>query len=92
MADSTQAIQWHPASENPDFYDGDGYLVAVAMHQNSGGGYEIHTIHISCDGDYFQIQDMQGDPWCWDWEDVSYWIKLDTLYETLPPNKGAPSA
>lgn len=71
-----------------DFGDGDTYLVAVAImdHRYSPAKvvWELAVITIKCDEDYFAIENSDGDPWGWDWDDVVYYVPIKEVKEGLP--------
>lgn len=59
---------------NPDMIVGDRFLVAVPLHQNSGGGYDISVITADETG----FNDANGESWgAWCWADVEWYIPLD---------------
>lgn len=52
---------------------GDRILVAVPLHKDSGGGFDIHLIVPTESG----FDDPQGDPWdMWSWSGVEYFMPL----------------
>lgn len=82
--DDAVKMDWRSREDyDGKIFDGDRFLVAVEMHKDSGGGFEFHTVTIACDEDYFEVRDMNGDSWCWDWDDVSYLIQLGSLSAAL---------
>lgn len=73
------AIPWRKREDHPElFEDGTRYLVAVPMHDDCGGGFEMHVVTVRIDEGAFGFDDAHGDSWCaWSWEDVSHYIVLD---------------
>lgn len=72
-----------PWVENPNFGGsdeplpmlvGDRFLVAVPLHKDSGGGFDISVIVANEHG----FDDSNGESWsAWDWSDVEYYVPLD---------------
>lgn len=59
----------------PPMLVGDRFLIAVPLHVDSGGGYEISVI-VANETGYFD--DSEGDSWgSWDWSDVEFYVPLD---------------
>ena len=74
------ALPWlrNPAYDGgdcrPSMLVGDRFLIAVPLHADSGGGYEISVIVTTEIG----FDDADGDSWgSWDWSDVEWYVALD---------------
>ena len=60
--------------EFPTFVVGDRLLVAVPLHKDCGGGYDIQVIVATECG----FDDVHTESWSdWDWSDVEYYVPLD---------------
>lgn len=58
----------------PPMLVGDRFLVAVPLHANSGGGYEISVVIADETG----FNNAEGDTWgSRDWSDVEWYVPLD---------------
>lgn len=63
----------------PHMLVGDRFLIAVPLHANSGGGYELSVIVADETG----FNDAEGDAWgAWDWSDVEWYVPLDGVRTT----------
>ena len=71
-------LPWVPnladgGGDRPPMLVGDRFLVAVPLHANSGGGYDLSVIVATEDG-----FDRDGESWsAWDWSDAEYYVPLD---------------
>ena len=71
------AWEWNPeydgTGERPPMECGDRILIAVPLHENSGGGFDLQVIVATECG-----FDLNGESWSdWAWSDVEWFIQLD---------------
>lgn len=81
-------MDWKSAKGVP-LYDGDSYLVAVALRNRKTQEcfWEYSVVQITEDG-----IECEGSPWGWDWDEVEYCIPVRKLDATLPVTAdGAPN-
>lgn len=71
---------WTPRGDDSQFdlEDGDQVLVAVKCVEDGPikrEYWEYAVLTLSCDEDHTSWT-CNGEAWCWDWEDVEYFITL----------------
>lgn len=86
-------LEWHKGTEVgtagkskegwPLWRDGDTLLAIV----ETNSGRETSVVHISCDEDYFSVEDSNGDIWGWSIEDIEWWALLDE--RNMPQNNSS---
>lgn len=75
-----QTLPWQPASLHPKMFDdGEKMLVAVPLHEDSGGGYDFDVITINCDEGRFEIK-CSGKTWGCTWLDVECFIPINKSF------------
>ena len=83
-------MNWRKREEHQEeFKNGETLLVAVSVRNHSGRPergchWELSTIIIECDEEWFDILNIDGDWWAWDWSDVEYWCPIKEVQEGLP--------
>lgn len=68
---------WMQFSQGELFEDGTKLLTAVPI---CGIGdkwhYQYEVVTISCDEDFFNLEDANGDAWGWDLDDCDFYVEL----------------
>lgn len=75
-AQAASKLPWREAIQDQKFEDGDMILVAVPLHEDSGGGYDYAALSVHCDEHYFELK-CDDEAWGWTWGDVEFWCPLN---------------
>ncbi len=82
-------INWRTRDKQPEFKEGDRYLVAVALVDKKHNWYwETACVTIRHNEYSFDLVLSDGVIWEFDWTFVEYWMPLDKIINLLPRVSG----
>lgn len=93
-----QGIQWIAGGAQgnfPSLYDGEQYLCAVYVHNNTTGAYYWDIVVVSVAFDDLADEptaelEIAGEPWGWTWESVYWYVPVKFLTPPIPTTGATP--